>query len=119
MELRWGTNGARCVDIAKGTWFDHEAKQGGGVIDLLKREGFADPWAWLREHGFGNASDGRGNKQRKIVATYDYADETGTLLFQVVRYDHPKTSSNGGRTAGAAGSGTSKASAQVPIVCPS
>ena len=21
-ELRWGTNGARCVDLAKGTWFD-------------------------------------------------------------------------------------------------
>ena len=38
-ELRWGTNGARSVDVGKGTWFDHEAKEGGGVIDLLKREG--------------------------------------------------------------------------------
>ena len=89
-ELRWGTNGARSVDIAKGTWFDHEAKQGGGVIDLLRREGIADAHAWLREKGFA-AGAGHGNKQRKIVATYDYADETGALLFQVVRYDHPKT----------------------------
>ena len=40
-ELRWGTNGARCVDLAKGTWFDHEANEGGGVIDLLKREDVA------------------------------------------------------------------------------
>ena len=25
-ELRWGTNGARSVDVGKGTWFDHEAE---------------------------------------------------------------------------------------------
>ena len=44
-ELRWGTNGARSVDVGKGTWFDHEANEGGGVVDLLKREGVADPRA--------------------------------------------------------------------------
>ena len=38
-ELRWGTNGSRSVDLAKGVWHDHEANEGGGVIDLLKREG--------------------------------------------------------------------------------
>ena len=38
-ELRWGTNGARSVDVGKGSWFDHEAGEGGGVIDFLKREG--------------------------------------------------------------------------------
>ena len=58
-ELRWGTNGARSVDIAKGTWFDHEAKQGGGVLDLLKRERVAEPWEWLREQGYAERRRGR------------------------------------------------------------
>ena len=34
--------------------------------------------------------NGNGQELGKIVATYDYHDEAGTLLFQVVRY-HPKT----------------------------
>ena len=89
-ELRWGTNGARSVDVAKGTWFDHEAGEGGGVLDFLKRERVGDPWEWLREHGYGNASNGRANSQHKIVASYDYTDEFGTLLFQVCRLA-PKT----------------------------
>ena len=37
-ELRWGTFGSRSVDLRKGTWFDHEAQEGGGVVDLVKRE---------------------------------------------------------------------------------
>jgi hypothetical protein len=89
-ELRWGTNGARSVDVPKGTWFDHEAGEGGGVLDFLNRERVDDPWEWLREHGYGNASNGRANSQHKIVASYDYTDKFGTLLFQVVRLA-PKT----------------------------
>ena len=60
------------------------------MLDFLKRERVDDPWEWLREHGYGNASNGRANSQHKIVATYDYTDEFGTLLFQVVRLA-PKT----------------------------
>ena len=88
--MRWGTNGARSVDVPKGTWFDHEAGEGGGVLDFLNRERVDDPWEWLREHGYGNASNGRANSQHKIVASYDYTDKFGTLLFQVVRLA-PKT----------------------------
>ena len=89
-ELRWGSNGARSVDVPKGRWFDHEAGEGGGVLDFLRRQRVGDPWEWLREHGYGNASNGRANSQHKIVASYDYTDEFGTLLFQVVRLA-PKT----------------------------
>jgi len=89
-ELRWGSNGARSVDVPKGTWFDHEAGEGGGVLDFLRRQRVGDPLEWLREHGYGNASNGRANSQHKIVASYDYTDEFGTLLFQVVRLA-PKT----------------------------
>ena len=91
-ELRWGSNGARSVDVAKGTWFDHEAKEGGGVIDFLKREGVREIPQWLKQHGFrttGTADDDR-PKRFKIVATYDYTDESGTLLFQVCRLE-PKS----------------------------
>ncbi len=34
-ELRFGTQGSTSVDLPKGTWFDHEAGQGGGVLDLV------------------------------------------------------------------------------------
>ena len=37
-EFRWGTNGARTVDVGKGTW-STTRPEGGGVIDFLKREG--------------------------------------------------------------------------------
>jgi hypothetical protein len=37
-ELRWGRGGSRSVSLGKNTWYDHEAKEGGGVLDLIKRE---------------------------------------------------------------------------------
>ena len=64
--------------------------EGGGVLDLLKRE--ASP---TLGNGCASTAMQRWRRprqpQRKIVATYDYVDETGALLFQVVRFDHPKT----------------------------
>ena len=89
-ELRWGTNGARSIDVAKGVWFDNATKEGGGVIDLLKREGVHDPWKWLRDHGFAEQRENGAGKKRKIVATYEYSDEQGNVLFQVCRFE-PKT----------------------------
>ena len=83
-ELRWGTNGARSVDVGKGTWFDHEAKEGGGVIDFLKREGVREIPQWLKQHGFSEHQTTTARSELKIVATYDYTDESGALLFQVV-----------------------------------
>jgi hypothetical protein len=38
-QLRYGTKGSLSVDIKKGTFFDYEAGQGGGVLDLIKRYG--------------------------------------------------------------------------------
>ena len=57
-ELRFdtGTYGT-CVCIAgtkKGTWFDHDADEGGGVLDLVqKHKGMAngEAFGWLREMG--------------------------------------------------------------------
>ncbi len=38
---------------------------------------------FAHQHG----ANGRGRRARQIVATYDYTDGTGRLLYQVVRYD--------------------------------
>lgn len=93
-ELRWGAHGSRSVDIEKGAWYDHEAGEGGGVLALIGREANCkngDALAFLRERVGIDLPDERPPlavvRERKIVATYDYVDEYGELLFQVVRFD--------------------------------
>jgi putative DNA primase/helicase len=94
-QLRFGTNGSFAVEIAGdklGTWFDHEHKVGGGVLDLLcHKTGLTGDEAadWL-DRELGIKVNGAAEPSSKIVATYDYRDERGELLFQVCRLD-PKT----------------------------
>jgi hypothetical protein len=90
-ELRWGTRGSKSVNLAQGVWFDHEANEGGGTRDLIWREtGLVsdDAIAWLEDEGLLDGATNTGG--RRIVAEYDYPDENGTLLYQVVRYDPKK-----------------------------
>jgi RecA-family ATPase len=96
-ELRYGARGSLSVDLAKGTWFDHEIGVGGGALDLITRETGLTEKArseWMDEHGFHRDDDGaqqrrkaNGSARIKIVKTYDYVDETGKLLFQVCRLE--------------------------------
>jgi len=95
-ELRYGSRGSLAVDLQKGTWFDHETQEGGGLFDLVAREqriAAHDAPTWLYEHGFeldDNRPAPRGNGQAplgEIVAIYDYHDEVGAILFQVVRFE--------------------------------
>jgi predicted P-loop ATPase len=107
-ELRFGTKGSLSVDLKKGTWFDHEANEGGGLLCLIKREkGFegADAINWMRDDAgcdIGEPAKSNGQHRRRIgangrgpkgdiVTTYDYVDEQGELLFQVARYFDPAT----------------------------
>lgn len=86
-ELRYGTHGSLSIRIDKGTWYSHEECAGGGTLDLVRREtGFANGEAveWLRAEGFIAAEPEPASRPR-IVATYDYVDEAGELLFQVCR----------------------------------
>jgi hypothetical protein len=50
-QWRYGTNGSVAVEIAgakAGTWYDHEAKEGGGPWELLRRKlADKDIPAWL------------------------------------------------------------------------
>jgi hypothetical protein len=89
-ELRWGSRGSFCVDLQKGVWSDYETGQGGGVLDLITREkglNGQDRFKWLEEHGFLSPSSKPNGRRDNIVATYDYFDENGVLLFQVCRFD--------------------------------
>jgi hypothetical protein len=113
LEWRYGTCGSLSIDLRKGAYFDHEAAQGGGVLDLIVREIGGDhreAVSWLNDNRMivtpgikanGQAKEasharhdeteaelnGNASAGRRIVATYDYVDENGKLLFQVVRYD--------------------------------
>jgi hypothetical protein len=90
-ELRYGARGSLCVDLAKGTWFDHEIEQGGGVLDLVTRETGLTEGAridWLQRNGFlQTKTNGAHPPRAKITQTYDYVDEAGELLFQVCRFE--------------------------------
>ena len=88
-EWRYGNRGSLTIDIEKGTWFDHEANKGGGVVELIRRRRYEHPVAWLRSEGLLEPPEPPQvvSAYPKIVKTYDYRDETGELLFQVVRYE--------------------------------
>ena len=94
-ELRYGARGSLSIDLINGQWFDHETNEGGGVLDLVTRETRLtgnDRIDWLGSHGFleqskSNGGNGGHAPRAQIVATYDYTDETGALLFQVCRFD--------------------------------
>lgn len=94
-ELRWGQHGSRSVDLDKGVWHDHEAGAGGGVMDMVLREtGLKGREAvdYLRDNvGIEIPDDSpapvRDKAPKKVVATYDYRDLSGNLVFQVVRLE--------------------------------
>jgi putative DNA primase/helicase len=78
-QWRWGTRGSRVVDPARGVWHDFETGEGGGTLDLVRRERKTD------KDGALDFLAECGHIEKRIDATYDYVDERGALLFQVVR----------------------------------
>lgn len=113
-ELRFGNKGSLSVDLKKGVWADHSEGTGGGVLKLVERETGrkgSDAIQWLRDKGFhvednrspqqgsnrnyepeharGNSSASRNDGPPfREVATWDYVDEGGNLIFQVVRLEN-------------------------------
>ncbi|MEQ8965944.1 MAG: VapE family protein [Azospirillaceae bacterium] len=94
-ELRYGSHGSLSIDLKAGRFYDHEADQGGGVLDLIRREtgkSNGEAVAWLRSE-LGAELEHRTEppaRSGRIVARYPYQDAAGELLFEVVR-QHPKT----------------------------
>lgn len=91
-ELRYGTHGSLSIDVDKNTFFDHESNDGGGILDLiLRQDGIAtraQAFEWLEEHGI--APPAKTPVKDRVVATYDYRAEDGSLLFQVQRFEPKK-----------------------------
>lgn len=85
-EIRYGNNRSLSVNLEKNTWYDYEAEKGGGIVDLISREGIANPTEYLRKQGFDSIKTAPSGRP-EIVAIYDYVDENGGLLYQSVRYE--------------------------------
>lgn len=99
--LRFGTNGSLSVEKKNGqwTWYDHEQEKGGGTLDLVRQEtglvnGAALSWMQERFKVEPPQSDRVFRSQdvfsqsREVV--FDYFDEQGELLYQVVKKTNPK-----------------------------
>lgn len=75
-------------------WKDHATGEHGDAIDFLARaRGLSNADAcreFLKLAGVSDSPAPRVENSRRITATYDYQNETGALLFQVVRFE-PKT----------------------------
>jgi AAA domain-containing protein len=76
-DWRYGKKGSLSVNVKNGTWYDHESKSGGGVLEFIRWHGEDDPIGWLRSEKL--------IEDDEIVATFDYCDENGKLVFQVCR----------------------------------
>ena len=122
VELRYGAHGSLSVDLVKRTPSTTMKSAGSGVLDLVTREkGLTgqERIDWLQRNGFlhqTHQANGAARPRSSIIATYDYVDQDGALLFQVCRLE-PKTSGSASRTA-TAGSGRSRAMRQVPYRLP-
>ena len=81
-ELRYGNNGSLSVDLVKGTWFDHEADEGGGMVSLIKKYHGEDVSQFLRSIGVEdlkpvviNGSDSKPVKSYSNTEMHDMAKD--------------------------------------------
>ncbi len=93
--LRWGTHGSKELDLRKGTWFDFENNEGGGVIDLVRAHESTSmlgtiPEILERKFGIQRQSQQTLTPARFMSAVYDYVDDQGEVVYQVRRFE-PKT----------------------------
>jgi putative DNA primase/helicase len=111
-EWRYGSHGSLSIDVPKVVYFNYEANQGGGVLDLIVREiggDHRDAIEWLHADIIRNASknwqanksdftqrnhdcadnrpNGKARSSDRIVVTYNYVNESRKNLFEVVRYE--------------------------------
>lgn len=92
-ELRFGARGSMSIHLEKGTFHDHEAGHGGGVLDLVQLLLNLDKAAaigWMRDRGYLLKNTPHTRSSRRQIATYNYVSADGKLLFQVVRFE-PKS----------------------------
>src|SRR5947209_4566507 len=90
-ELRYGSHGSLSVDLDAGTWFDHEGKVGGGVLDLVRRQLRCDQAGaldWLREKAILEPRPERPRRAKgRVVARYLYEDTQGRPRHRTLRWN--------------------------------
>ena len=89
-EWRWGTHGSRTIDLKRGCFFDFELKEGGGVVDLIRREEGQDALVGAileKKFGVEGGNADRVKPNQWLVCAYDYIDEHGEVRYQVLRYE--------------------------------
>jgi hypothetical protein len=84
-EIRFGTNGAKVIDTKAFTWFDFEANEGGGYIELHKlARGELPP----RKEAPKRRPNGKHNGPAPwddIATLYPYHDADGDVILEVIR----------------------------------
>jgi hypothetical protein len=102
-DMRFGNKGSVSVNTFDGTWYDHEAGKGGGVLDLIEHKLHLTgrtAFEWMASIGCQvDADRANGVKyastpakavttdtdKKELLAAYDYVDEAGKLVFQTRR----------------------------------
>ena len=83
-ELRYGHKGSLAILLDKDSFYDHENNEGGGVLDLIKREMTnIHPMEWLRSNGF---------IEEKQKIEYIYKTESEKLFVKKIRNPKPGVS---------------------------
>jgi 5S rRNA maturation endonuclease (ribonuclease M5) len=84
-----GTHDSFAVAPETGLWTCHsQCGRGGSILDLeMALSGVDLKQALAEVNQFVGRSNGACSKQRRMIATYDYTDESGQLLFQCLRYE--------------------------------
>lgn len=98
-ELRFGSKYSKAVNLGNATWFDFEANEGGGLIDLIQKHknlsGRELSDYLYNEFGIGERT---AEKQAsippaqgsRITNEYNYVNEHGEVSYQVLRFE-PKS----------------------------
>src|SRR5262249_27727239 len=101
-ELRFGTHGSISVSLIKSSWYDHEAKEGGGMLAFIQRqlelESDDEAIAWIEANGIKSKANGedpfkrnftfkKTNNRSKDARIWVYTDDNGQPLFEVVRQE--------------------------------
>lgn len=85
--FKYGSHGSVEVNFKQGWFADYECDVKGGVLDLIKHKGGApddaSAFRWLEDNGIKERSEPSAGKS--VSTFYDYADESGEVLFRVER----------------------------------
>ena len=87
-EKHFPDNSGLFVNVQKNKWYSHGNERGGDVVSLVQFAtgcDFKGALYWLRSRGY--LAERQARRQKRITAEYDYVNEEGEVLYQVVRYD--------------------------------